>query len=78
MAELVDAIDSKSISSNRVPVQVRMEAPNIYYLIFDFFLLLRYILKKSVQNNISYVIIFVVMYKYAEIAQLVEQLTCNQ
>ena len=42
MAELVDAADSKSASSNRVPVQVRMGAP------------------------------------YAEIAQLVEQLTCNQ
>ena len=27
MAELVDAADSKSASSDRVPVQVRMEAP---------------------------------------------------
>ena len=27
MAELVDAVDSKSTSSNRVPVQVRMGAP---------------------------------------------------
>ena len=27
MAELVDAADSKSVSSDRVPVQVRMEAP---------------------------------------------------
>ena len=27
MAELVDAIDSKSIASNGVPVQVRMGAP---------------------------------------------------
>ena len=27
MAELVDAADSKSASSNRVPVQVRMGAP---------------------------------------------------
>lgn len=27
MAELVDAVDSKSTSSDRVPVQVRMEAP---------------------------------------------------
>ena len=44
MAELVDAADSKSASSDRVPVQVRMEAPKID----------------------------------AEIAQLVEQLTCNQ
>ena len=43
MAELVDAADSKSASSDRVPVQVRMEAPD-----------------------------------NAEIAQLVEQLTCNQ
>ena len=29
MAELVDAADSKSASSNRVPVQVRMGAPLI-------------------------------------------------
>ena len=29
MAELVDAADSKSASSDRVPVQVRMEAPII-------------------------------------------------
>ena len=42
MAELVDAADSKSASSDRVPVQVRIRAPK------------------------------------AEIAQLVEQLTCNQ
>ena len=27
MAELVDAADSKSVSSDRVPVQVRMGAP---------------------------------------------------
>ncbi len=27
MAELVDAVDSKSTSSNRVPVQVRIRAP---------------------------------------------------
>lgn len=27
MAELVDAVDSKSTSSDRVPVQVRIRAP---------------------------------------------------
>ena len=27
MAELVDAVDSKSTSSDRVPVQVRIQAP---------------------------------------------------
>ena len=30
MAELVDAIDSKSIFRNGVPVQVRIQAPNCY------------------------------------------------
>ncbi len=30
MAELVDAADSKSVSSDRVPVQVRMGAPFKY------------------------------------------------
>ena len=29
MAELVDAVDSKSTSSDRVPVQVRIRAPNM-------------------------------------------------
>ena len=47
MAELVDAADSKSASSNRVPVQVRMEAP--FYLgrffnlfLFDFIYFMNY------------------------------------
>lgn len=29
MAELVDAVDSKSTSSDRVPVQVRIRAPKL-------------------------------------------------
>ena len=59
MAELVDAADSKSASSDRVPVQVRMGAP-IYFMID--------IVIKLTNNHIC----------DAEIAQLVEQLTCNQ
>ena len=30
MAELVDAVDSKSTSSDRVPVQVRIRAPKLF------------------------------------------------
>ena len=37
MAELVDAADSKSASSDRVPVQVRMEAPFYLERFFDLF-----------------------------------------
>ena len=43
MAELVDAVDSKSTSSDRVPVRVRMEAPvknNEHLVRFLFWLLL--------------------------------------
>ena len=32
MAELVDAVDSKSTSSNRVPVRVRIQAPFFIFL----------------------------------------------
>lgn len=35
MAELVDAADSKSASSDRVPVQVRMGAPFFKFLYID-------------------------------------------
>ena len=43
MAELVDAVDSKSTSSDRVPVRVRMEAPvkNNEHLVRFLFWLLR-------------------------------------
>lgn len=33
MAELVDAVDSKSTSSDRVPVQVRIRAPNFIIIL---------------------------------------------
>lgn len=38
MAELVDAADSKSASIDRVPVQVRMEAPFLFLLVDIFFM----------------------------------------